>query len=93
MLTRQSELQTEHRISVATSSPLEQERCESNQSQTQEFIILAPLRGENASDLGRVTIDSELHGKLLADVQRLRGWIYSEDGAIDPGNAVGGWPA
>ena len=83
MLTRQSEQGTEQIMSVATSSSVAQLRSESNDVQGREFVILAPMSCENTGDLGAVAADTDLHGKLLAGVQRLRGRIYSEDGALD----------
>jgi len=85
MLNQQGDLRkTDPAISAVRSCSVRVIRSESCESERREFILLAPLGTEIPSDLGRVTADQTSHGKLLADVQRLRGRIYSEDGAIDP---------
>src|SRR5689334_10303645 len=84
MLNQQGDLKTDPAISVVKSSSVRVIRSESCESERREYILLAPLGTEIPSDLGRVTADQTSHSKLLADVQRLRGRIYSEDGAINP---------
>ena len=84
MLNQQGDLKTNPAISVVTSSSVGVTRSESCESERREFVLLAPLGTEVPSELGRLTADRASHSKLLADVQRLRGRIYSEDGAIDP---------
>jgi len=56
----------------------------SPESESRELVILAPF----AADVPAVfkhNVVSRRHGDLLADVQRLRGRIYSSEGAIDCG--------
>jgi hypothetical protein len=84
MLTQQGDLKTNSAISVVNSSSLRVVRAESCESERREYVLLAPVGTEVPSDLGRVTAGRTSHSNLLADVQRLRGRIYSEDGAIDP---------
>ena len=84
MLTQQGDLKTNPAISVVNSSSVRVLRAESSESERREYVLLAPVGSEIPSDLGRVTAGQTSHSKLLGDVQRLRGRIYSEDGAIDP---------
>lgn len=47
------------------------------------FVLLAPGR-LYTSLFSDVTVDTWWHRKLIADLQRLRGRIYRQDGAIEP---------
>ena len=47
-----------------------------------ELVILAPFATAVPSAFDRKATDRNTHDKLLANVQRLRGQIYSADGAI-----------
>jgi hypothetical protein len=48
------------------------------------LLLVAPAGACLESFNGEITPSDRLHAELIADVQRLRGGIYLEDGAIDP---------
>ena len=54
----------------------------SPESESHELVILAPFATEVPAVFDRKAVDRDTHEKLLANVQRLRGHIYSADGAI-----------
>src|SRR5438105_10330649 len=56
----------------------------------ERLILLAPSRATLASTFENVDVDPSRHGKLIADMQRLRGSIYLRDGAIRPGQLTAG---
>jgi hypothetical protein len=49
-----------------------------------EMVLLAPFTPEIPGRIGRVQTDPDVHRTLLADLQRLRGKVYLEDGDIQP---------
>jgi hypothetical protein len=57
----------------------------SSEPESRELVILAPFGADVPAVFERKTV-SRRHGDLLADVQRLRGLIYSSEGAIDRGH-------
>jgi hypothetical protein len=57
----------------------------SPESDSREFVILAPFASDVPAVFDRKAVDCNTHTKLLANVQRLRGQIYSADGAISLG--------
>ena len=59
-------------------------RCEPQQTLGREFVLLAPGQGVSAH-FHQTLGDPSRHRRLLAGAQRLRGRIYQQDGAIDPG--------
>jgi hypothetical protein len=48
------------------------------------LLLLAPPHGSLPDTLEHVEVDEDRHAELLGDVQRLRGRIYLQDGAIEP---------
>jgi len=51
-------------------------------SAEQRVVLLAPACSPVPDFFRNVPTDTQLHGELLADVQRLRGLVYVEDGAV-----------
>jgi hypothetical protein len=49
-----------------------------------QFALLAPSPDVFPSTFRRVSVDPEQHGVLMRQMQRLRGSVYLEDGAIQP---------
>ncbi len=47
------------------------------------FLLLAPPKAHIPGAFHKVHVDREYHADLLAEMQRLRGRVYLEDGAID----------
>lgn len=50
------------------------------------LLLLAPPNRPVAGLFDRTRVDDQLHGRLLREVQRLRGGIYLDDGAVRPGD-------
>ena len=48
-----------------------------------ELLVLKPQAAPQRSCFGRVTYDGDRHAELLREMQRLRGRVYLEDGAVD----------
>ena len=53
------------------------------------MILLAPSGAAVSGFFDKVQIDSKRYDSLLADLQRLRGRIYLQDGAIEPQHLTG----
>ncbi|HEX4227905.1 MAG TPA: hypothetical protein VHZ07_04500 [Bryobacteraceae bacterium] len=49
-----------------------------------EVVLLAPFVPEISGSMGTIRTDPDVHGALLADLQRLRGRVYLADGDIKP---------
>lgn len=49
-----------------------------------EVVLLAPFVPEITGCIGTVRTDPDVHGALLADLQRMRGRVYLADGDIKP---------
>lgn len=49
-----------------------------------EVVLLAPFVPEITGCIGTVRTDPDVHGALLAELQRLRGSVYLTDGDIKP---------
>jgi len=47
------------------------------------LLLLAPAHASMPAALGHVDVDEERYDELLGDVQRLRGRVYLQDGAIE----------
>src|SRR5205809_648904 len=50
----------------------------------QRLMLLAPPRASARGFFQNVTVDDRLHRAFVGNVQRLRGGVYLEDGAISP---------
>jgi hypothetical protein len=50
----------------------------------ERLVILAPRRPDSSTTFRSLTADRESHDELLRDVQRFRGNIYMNDGALRP---------
>lgn len=48
------------------------------------LMLIAPQGAAHTSPFGRVHVDTTVHDRLLRDVQRMRGTVYLEDGAVQP---------
>jgi hypothetical protein len=48
------------------------------------LVVLAPQTGHVSRGLPQIQADSDRHADLLAELQRLRGSVYTQDGAIRP---------
>lgn len=48
------------------------------------FVILAPYLAEVPATFGDTILNPQMHRSLLADMQRLRGNVYLQDGAVQP---------
>ena len=48
----------------------------------QRLMLLAPPRASARGFFRNVIVDDRLHGAFVGNMQRLRGGIYLEDGAI-----------
>lgn len=53
-------------------------------SSHQQLILLAPSTARLPESFRNVAVDSSRHGEILADMQKMRGRIYLDDGAIAP---------
>jgi hypothetical protein len=56
----------------------------SSRSGHRKSVLLAPAQAETPKQFSTAYRDSEEHGRLLAEAQRLRGRVYLADGAIEP---------
>jgi hypothetical protein len=52
-------------------------------NQTQ-FVVLPPSRQSVSKRFRRLDVNNHRYGELLADMQRFRGRVYTEDGAVRP---------
>ena len=48
------------------------------------FVVLAPFKNSVSRIFRNIEYDNRWHADLLADMQRMRGKVYSDDGAIRP---------
>ena len=51
-------------------------------SSHQQLIVLAPQGSHIPSRFRNVVVDPQRHADILADMQRMRGRIYLDDGAV-----------
>jgi hypothetical protein len=55
-----------------------------SRSTNSRFFLLAPSTASLRPFSGKVVVSNQLHSRLLADAQRLRGRVYVDDGALEP---------
>jgi len=51
---------------------------------SRKLALLAPSASETPKFFNQVHVDAKRSDDLLAELQRLRGSVYLEDGAIEP---------
>lgn len=56
----------------------------------ERLVLLAPPQASAHRFFRNVDVDQSLHESLLSEMQRLRGGVYVDDGAISPAQLVGG---
>jgi hypothetical protein len=56
----------------------------------ERLVLLAPPQAPAQRFFRNVDVDRSLHESLLSEMQRLRGGVYVQDGAISPGQLVSG---
>src|ERR1041384_5125329 len=53
-------------------------------SSHQQLILLAPQGSQVPQEFRNVRVDPQQHAAILADMQKMRGRVYLDDGAIAP---------
>src|SRR5262249_30139104 len=62
----------------------------SSSPDSRKFVLLAPLESPVPGFFTRVHSDRNRHESLLGEMQRLRGRLYLQDGAIEPEELTNG---
>ena len=65
-------------------------RDESRATASRKWVLLSPSKTAVPDCFGRVHTDAARRDKLLVEMQRLRGSVYLEDGAIEAGQLTDG---